>query len=304
MTFAPGMPLRRIILSDGVPLAVDIHEAGPAAGHHAPTLILVHGYPDNRTVWDAMLPFLTPHFRVVTYDVRGAGESGRGERLRDYRLPVLAADLRAVIDAVSPDRPVHLAGHDWGSIQSWEAVTCPDFHGRIASFTSASGPCLDHAAHWLRHALRHAGEERELALHQLKASWYIQFFQLPWLPPLAWRWLFGPRWRAIRQALDGLDAPVSDSQTRDGIDGIALYRANFIERLLFPRQRYAHCPVHLLVAGEDFCVTPGLFLHLRDWVAQLTRFDVPTGHWLPLAQPELFAREIRQHVAAVTAGNA
>ncbi len=288
----PAVPLRRIVLSDGIPLAVDIHDS-PAAT--APTLVLVHGYPDNQSVWRDMLPFLTPHFRVVTYDVRGAGDSGRGDRLATYRLPALAADLRAVIDAVSPDQPVHLAGHDWGSIQSWEAVTCPSFRGRIASFTSASGPCLDHAAHWLRHALRQQGEERELALQQLKASWYIQFFHLPWLPPLAWRWLFGPRWRAIRQRLDGLDAPISDSQTRDGMDGIALYRANFIERLLFPRQRYANCPVHLLVAGDDFCVTPGLFLHQQDWVPQLTRFDLETGHWLPLAQPQVFAREICRH---------
>lgn len=289
-------PTRRTVLSGSVPLVVDVHP-----GNAGPVLVLVHGYPDNRQVWQAMLPFLTPHFRVVTYDVRGAGESGRGERVRDYSLATLAGDLRAVIDAVSPDASVHLAGHDWGSIQSWEAVTSPEFRGRIASFTSASGPCLDHATFWLRHALRRPGEERELALRQLKASWYIQFFQLPWLAPTAWRWLFGPRWREIRKALDAFDAETGPLQTRDGIDGIALYRANFIPRLLFPRQRYAQCPVRVLVASEDFCVTPGLFRHLADWVPALTRHDVRSGHWLPLAEPALFAGQIIEHVAGLAA---
>src|SRR5205085_969867 len=56
---------------------------------------------------------------------------------------LLVRDMAAVIDAVSPDEKVHLVGHDWGSIQAWEAVTTmPE---RFASFTSISGPGLDHA---------------------------------------------------------------------------------------------------------------------------------------------------------------
>ena len=51
---------------------------------------------------------------------------------------------RAVVDAVSPERPVHLVGHDWGSIQAWAAVTDPSLGDRFASFTSMSGPSLDH----------------------------------------------------------------------------------------------------------------------------------------------------------------
>ena len=54
---------------------------------------------------------------------RGAGASGSPSRLEDYVLDRLVEDFIAVADAVSPDRPVHLVAHDWGSIQSWDTVT-------------------------------------------------------------------------------------------------------------------------------------------------------------------------------------
>ncbi len=40
-----------------------------------PTVVLVHGYPDNSEVWHAMAPQLARDYYVVAYDVRGAGRS-------------------------------------------------------------------------------------------------------------------------------------------------------------------------------------------------------------------------------------
>ena len=114
------------------------------------TIVFIHGYPDHSGIWARIAPLLADQWQVVAYDVRGAGASFVPARTADYQLPRLVADLRAVIDALSPDRPVHLVAHDWGSIQGWEAVTDPTLRGRIASYTSCSGPCLDHAGHWMR----------------------------------------------------------------------------------------------------------------------------------------------------------
>ena len=61
---------QRVRSGDGVELAV--YETGEPS---APTILAVHGYPDNHTVWDGILPLLAADFRVVTYDVRGAGAS-------------------------------------------------------------------------------------------------------------------------------------------------------------------------------------------------------------------------------------
>ena len=98
-----------------------------------PTIILVHGYPDNSCVWDGVVPLLAANWRVVTYDVRGCGESDVPAKVSDYRMAQLNADLKTIIDHVSPDEAVHVVGHDWGSIQSWNAMMDDDLKGR--SFT-------------------------------------------------------------------------------------------------------------------------------------------------------------------------
>src|SRR5581483_5203510 len=147
---SPVSRARTVSTSDGLKLKVYV-TPGPSA--EAPTVVLVHGYPDDHTVWDGVVAELKQHARVATYDVRGAGQSDVPAKVADYRLDQLSRDLLAVIDAVSPGAPVHLVAHDWGSIQAWETVTDPDARDRLISYTSISGPCLDHVARWMRNPL-------------------------------------------------------------------------------------------------------------------------------------------------------
>ena len=65
-----------------------------------------------------------------------------------------ADDLQAVVDTLIPGREFHLIAHDWGAIQSWESVTGEPLQNRIRSYTSISGPSLDHAGHWVQRRLR------------------------------------------------------------------------------------------------------------------------------------------------------
>ncbi|MCP2340320.1 SDR family oxidoreductase [Actinomadura rupiterrae] len=137
------------VRSGEVELAV--RERGEA---HRPTVVLLHGYPDTSAVWDEVAEMLAQRFRVLAYDVRGAGASTTPEDPNDYRMEALLGDLAAVLDAVGGDAPVHLVGHDWGSVQGWAAVTDDPagrpLWGRIASFTSISGPDWRHVAQWVR----------------------------------------------------------------------------------------------------------------------------------------------------------
>src|SRR5690554_7539586 len=82
---------------------VTLHAVTQGEPEH-PALVLVHGYPDNLTVWDKMAGQLARHYFVVRYDVRGAGRSDKPRRTRDYRMSLLAADLRAVADELLGDR--------------------------------------------------------------------------------------------------------------------------------------------------------------------------------------------------------
>ena len=142
-------PVETTVDSNGVRIAVRGHS--PAAPDR-PTVVLVHGYPDRQQMWDLVVERLPlDRFHVVTYDVRGAGASDAPDQLREYVTDRLVDDLAAVIDAVEPEGrtgpAVHLVGHDWGSVQLWDAVGVAERHpglrGRIASFTSISGSALD-----------------------------------------------------------------------------------------------------------------------------------------------------------------
>ncbi len=96
-----------------------------------------------------------------------------------------------------PNRAFHLAAHDWGSIQSWESVTGPRFKGRILSYSTLSGPCLDHAAFWMREQFQ---QNKAKFLKQMSKSWYIAMFQLPLVAPLAWNFFNPQRWSQDRAA--------------------------------------------------------------------------------------------------------
>jgi len=263
-----------------------------------PTLVLVHGYPDNATKWEGVAACLSQRFHVVAYDVRGAGASFTPKGgARAYALARLCTDFKAVIDAVSPHRPVHLVAHDWGSIQAWEFATEPALQGRIASYTSMSGPCLDHVGHWFRDRLRkptpaHLGQ----ALHQLLKSWYIYFFHLPLLPELTWKTWLGRHWHRVLGWLEGVQAEPRATQVRDGANGVGLYRANFIPALWKPRERVAHAPVQVLVPTGDHYVSPALSADLRRWVPRLWRRELAGGHWLTLQHPERFSALVAEFI--------
>ena len=257
-----------------------------------PALVLVHGYPDNQTVWEPIIAQLTAQFYVVTYDVRGAGRSSIPSKVRDYQLPRLSLDLQSVVDAVLEQRPFHLAAHDWGSIQSWESVTESRFKNRILSYSSISGPCLDHAAFWLRHQ---AEQSPRKLIKQLSKSWYIAAFHLPLFAPTLWKFLSPERWGKVLSQMERKgDLPLNDNVSADGQYGIALYRANFIPRLLQPRQRFAVCPVQAVVLKYDNFVSPELIDEYPRWVADFSRVDVAANHWAVLSQPQLIANYIAQ----------
>jgi len=262
----------RRVRSDGVELAV--REAGDP---ERPTVVLLHGYPDTSALWMPVFERLEPRYHVVTYDVRGAGASSTPRGPNAYSLEHLVADLGAVIDAVSPDKPVHLVGHDWGSIQSWEAVTTSRLEGRIASFTSISGPSLDHAGNWLRAKLR-AGRIGQL-LRQTAGSWYIAMFDIPGAGRLVSR-------LAPRRGLD----------PRTVRNGVGMYRQSMRNRLLNPRERHTDLPVQVVVPTRDPFVSPALLDGIERVAPNLWRRRVRAGHWVQRSHPDLVARWVTEFV--------
>ena len=268
-------------------------------------VVLVHGYPDNHSVWQPVAERLAKKYFVICYDVRGAGASDAPRKQADYRMNQLSADLAAVVDAIIPGRDFHLVGHDWGSIQSWESVTAEGpLKARIKSYTTISGPCLDHMGHWLRrHTLNLSPAAKAKVFKQALSSWYIGFFHLPVLAPGAWQGGLDKLWPQYLKHRENVHEPEANpTQGKDGKHGVQLYRANFRNKLINPEDRHAACPVQLIVPTRDNYVGTQLFDDLHHWVGQLYRRDINANHWVPLSHPDTIAAWIGEFVAGVESG--
>lgn len=285
------------VRSGALSIAVREHSA---AGPGRPTVVLVHGYPDQQDTWDALLPQLPlDAWHVVTYDVRGAGSSDAPTTREGYRSARLVDDLVAVLDAVLADgERVHLVGHDWGSVQLWDAVAAessdPRLGGRIASFTSISAPSLDHAG-WL---MRHPRGRRLALLRQAQHSWYVGLFCVPVLPVLLWRHGSGFLGRA-GERLEGLPrGHWGPELRRNAVNGLELYRANVFSRTGRPRRLHTAVPVLVIQPEQDRYVTDVFLQGLHGACDDLTVERVDAGHWVIVNQPELVAPLVVRHVAA------
>jgi pimeloyl-ACP methyl ester carboxylesterase len=262
-------------------------------------VVLVHGYPDAAEVWSMVAERLAEDYQVVAYDVRGAGRSTAPHGTAPYALPLLVDDLAAVIDAVSPDAPVHVVGHDWGALQCWEAVASKRLHGRVASF-SAGTPSLDHVGLWFQRRFRQPNRRKLAeAVSQMLGSAYMLMFQLPVIPELTWLLLLGRRWHRLLARTDRISVAARSTQMSDGQRGLGLYRANLMPRLFGPQPRVVNVPVQLLISRRDPFVPRRMFEDIEQWVPQLRRTQVDGGHWSLLSHPDSFANAIDQYVTSI-----
>ncbi|MFD7911617.1 SDR family oxidoreductase [Streptomyces sp. NPDC059752] len=286
----------RRVSTGGIELCVvELGETG------RPTVLLVHGYPDSKEVWSEVAERLATRFHVVLYDVRGHGRSTAPQPLRGgFTLEKLTDDFLAVADAVSPDRPVHLVGHDWGSVQGWEFATVARTEGRIASFTSMSGPSLDHFGHWIKKRMtRPTPRAAAQLLGQGAKSWYVYMLHTPVLPELAWRGPLGKRWPAMLQRIEKVPAGAypTASLPSDAAHGAWLYRDNVRPRMRRPRpDAYAHVPVQLITPTGDAFLSERLYDGLERWAPDLLRRTLPAKHWVPRTRPDQLAAWITEFV--------
>jgi short-subunit dehydrogenase/pimeloyl-ACP methyl ester carboxylesterase len=293
-----------VTASDGVKLAVHAYtEIDP----QRPTVLAIHGYPDNHHLWDGVAEYLGGRYNVVAYDVRGAGESERPAARSGYRFPQLISDVGAVIDSLGVEQ-VHLLAHDWGSIQGWAAVTDDTVMNKIASFTSISGPHLNYAGKFLRSARTPRGLFD--VVRQFMASGYIWFFLCPGLPELMIRAglgvkvieIFGRIGNSSTRAQSA--APVRS--TRDYVNGLNLYRANMPAPFLAPGKQLPQTSVAVqqLVPRMDLFVTPALQRFTGSIPPRSRVVPIEGGHWVVTARPDVIARLTSEWIDRVVSGGA
>lgn len=149
-------------------LVFDVIDAGPADG---PVIVLLHGFPQFNRNWEKVIPHLVARgYRCLAPNQRGYSRRARPRGRRNYRVPDLVGDVRALIDASGADR-VHLIGHDWGAAVTWAvAASHPDRLNTVAALS------MPHPAALFR-ALSSPLQAARL--------WYVWCFQFPRLPEWA-----------------------------------------------------------------------------------------------------------------------
>jgi pimeloyl-ACP methyl ester carboxylesterase len=229
-------------------------------------------------------------FFAVAPDLRGYGESDKPTHVSDYSSPLLVDDVAAIVRAFGREK-VCVAGHDFGGGLAWAfAMTRPDLVSRLATLNSV-------------HPI---GFEREMRKwSQLKKSWYVFFFLLPWLP----EWLLSRRdFQFTKRSLadDGLSA----DDIEDLIAGVrspgALhaainwYRASFVDGI---KRRLPAAKVEvptLVVWGDgERHLNAALADPPADWVSAARVVHIPgASHWVHHDAPDEVAALLIDHFAA------
>ncbi|WP_024934469.1 SDR family oxidoreductase [Actinomadura welshii] len=269
-----------------------------------PAVVLVHGYPDTAAMWDEVAERLAGRFRVIAYDVRGAGASSDPSDPMDYGLDGLMGDLEAVLDGAGARAPVHLVGHDWGSVQGWEAVIGDRLRGRIASFTSISGPDRRHMARWAREAVRSGPRGVAEVLGQARRSVYMPVLMAPRVGEAAARVLaagFGRTMR-LREGADPRSGHPAETLRADARNGLGLYRANMRRGSVPAGDGRTDVPVQLIVPVKDRYGSQSLLLSARGAVPRLYVRRAPAGHWVARSHPDLIARWVSEFVEHIEGG--
>jgi NAD(P)-dependent dehydrogenase (short-subunit alcohol dehydrogenase family)/pimeloyl-ACP methyl ester carboxylesterase len=301
------MTTREIVSDDGTRIAA--REEGDPAG---PTVVLVHGWPDTHVLWDGVVAHLAATHRIVRYDNRGAGASDVPTAVSAYALERLADDLGAVLAAFSPAEPAHVVGHDWGAATVWEYLSRPEATGRVASYTSISGPDPAQLSSFVRDGLARPYRLRRFrrALAQAAHFGYMPLFSIPVLAPAVMR-AFAAR-RLSRAFITGGLPPDRRHQAptfvEDAANGLKIYRANVFRSLTRPTpERPIEVPVQLLVNTRDVFVRPYVYDDTPRWVSRLWRRDLHAGHWSPMSHPGAVAAAVTEftgHLSGAPAARA
>jgi pimeloyl-ACP methyl ester carboxylesterase len=252
--------------------------AGPKDG---PLVVLLHGFPEFWYGWRKQIePLATAGFRVIVPDQRGYNLSCKPSGLAAYALPELVSDVIAIADQLGQEK-IFLAGHDWGAAVAWSAALLHP--QRIAKLVVLNVPHPSVMRKFLSTRPR-----------QLLRSWYMFFFQLPWLPEAffsAFNFRMGTRalLRSSRAgtftAEDLAQYRIAWSQPRTIISMINWYRALFRARVKFP-DKTVRVPTRILWGERDaFLLAEMAHESLRYCTnAELFTFANAT-HWLQHEEP-------------------
>lgn len=274
-------PVTGFVEANGMRFEVDM------CGQGKKLALCLHGFPEHAQSWRFQLPLLAGMgYLAWAPNLRGYGNSSRPLGVENYAMRHLLADVAGLIDASGAEEVV-LIGHDWGGVIAWQFA----LH-QIRPLEKLIVMNIPHPQLFAR-ALR--------SWAQLKRSWYIFFFQLPWLPERILRArnaaMIGRMFYGM--AIDKTRFPpeVLEVYRRNALQPGALnaminyYRAAFGARPKTKDTTHAPAPLEvptLMIWGEEDAalgkeLTYGTEKLVRDFTI---RYLPGVSHWVQQEAPE------------------
>lgn len=264
----------------------ELAESGDKASD---TLVLMlHGFPELNYSWRHQMPMLAAKgYRVWAPNMRGYGASSKPEGIPAYHIDNLLADVAGLIDQANSEQPVErliLIAHDWGAVIAW-------------MFAIRQLRRIDHLV--IMNVPHPKCAEREIRKwRQLRKSWYMFFFQLPWLPE---KLLLAGNARAIRSAFFNSAANKTNFAKADlDVYAAAAQRPGAIRSMVnYYRALFRYrdpdalgdakvaMPTVVIWGENDLALDIHLLDGMEAWVPDLTVHRLPgISHWVQQDAPE------------------
>ena len=256
-------------------------------------IVLLHGFPEFWYSWRHQILFLAEQgYTVVVPDLRGYNETDKPRT--GYDVPTLLRDIEGLIKGLGYEKAV-IVGHDWGGALAWAfAIRYPNMTQRLIVLNAPHPYAF----------------QRELrTFKQIRKSWYIFFFQIPWLPEAL---LSANQAQAIGRAI--YESAVQKAEFPP--DLLLLYQATMSKpgaltaalnyyREVFRRGNYGstrrrkqtiiQAPTLLIWGIEDTALDVALTYNLEQWVPKIqVRRIADSGHWVQQEQPDQVNNLIQQ----------
>ncbi|MDJ0590901.1 MAG: alpha/beta hydrolase [Pleurocapsa sp. MO_226.B13] len=271
---------------------VNLHYVSQGTGK---LMLMLHGFPEFWYSWRHQIAKFSRDYHVVAIDLRGYNDSDKPEALSAYQMSELIADVRGVINGLGYEDCI-LVAHDWGGAIAWNfAYKYPEMIEKLIVMN------CPHPAKFIEGLKTPA---------QLQRSWYIFFFQLPFLPELLFQ---ANNYQAIASAFREMAVDKSAFTTEDlnaykeaaAKPGaltamINYYRANF----KIPPDNLAkdwqilNLPTLMIWGEEDTVLGKELTYGTEAYVSNLELKYIPNcSHWVQQEQPDLVNQYMEEFLA-------
>lgn len=260
-------------------------------------VVLLHGFPEFWYGWHKQIPVLAQHYRVIAPDMRGYNLSDKPANVADYKIETLAADVAALIKALGAEKAI-VVGHDWGAAVAWAVAA---FHPQVVKKLAILN--VPHPAEMKRALMG-------FNLSQLKKSWYIFFFQLPFLPEriVGTEKFFRDAFARMCMKKDAVSEAdiqhyVAAYKQPGAIRGpISYYRAMFRGALSTPALPKVKAPVLMLWGEHDTALGKELTYRTKDYCDNTfeIKYDPTSGHFIQHDNPQWVNEELLKFFATST----